>query len=52
MAHPFATHADLMKILLVYNTYQEPGGEEVVFGKERRLLEEAGHEVFEYRSPQ
>jgi glycosyltransferase involved in cell wall biosynthesis len=38
-----------MKILLVYNTYQEPGGEEVVFGKERRLLEEAGHEVFEYR---
>lgn len=38
-----------MKILLVYNTYQEPGGEEVVFGKERRLLEEAGHEVSEYR---
>ena len=38
-----------MKILLVYNTYQEPGGEEVVFAKERRLLEEGGHEVFEYR---
>ncbi len=38
-----------MKILLVYNTYQEPGGELVVFGKERHLLEEAGHEVFEYR---
>jgi glycosyltransferase involved in cell wall biosynthesis len=38
-----------MKILLVYNTYQEPGGEQVVFGKERHLLEEGGHEVFEYR---
>ncbi len=38
-----------MKILLVYNTYQEPGGEQVVFGKERRLLEEGGNEVFEYR---
>ena len=38
-----------MKILLVYNTYQEPGGELVVFRKERHLLEEAGHEVLEYR---
>ncbi|MGA8489215.1 MAG: glycosyltransferase [Terriglobales bacterium] len=38
-----------MKILLVYNNYQDPGGEEVVFGKERHLLEEGGHEVFEYR---
>lgn len=37
-----------MKILLVYNTYQEPGGELVVFEKERALLRQAGHEVFEY----
>ena len=38
-----------MKILLVYNSYQEPGGEDVVFRKEGGLLREAGHEVSEYR---
>jgi len=38
-----------MKILLVYNQYQEPGGEEVVVRKEGDLLQQAGHEVFEYR---
>lgn len=38
-----------MRILLVYNSYQEPGGEDVVFRKEGRLLREAGHEVSEYR---
>ena len=38
-----------MKILLVYNSYQEPGGEDVVFRKEGHLLREAGHEVSEYR---
>ena len=34
-----------MKILLVHNRYQIPGGEEVVFEQERALLERAGHEV-------
>jgi glycosyltransferase involved in cell wall biosynthesis len=38
-----------VKILLVYNSYQEPGGEDVVFRKEGGLLREAGHEVSEYR---
>jgi glycosyltransferase involved in cell wall biosynthesis len=38
-----------VKILLVYNSYQEPGGEDVVFRKEGNLLREAGHEVSEYR---
>jgi len=34
-----------MKILLVHNRYQIPGGEEVVVEQERQMLEEAGHEV-------
>jgi len=34
-----------VKILLVHNTYQHPGGEDIVFGQERRLLERAGHQV-------
>ncbi len=38
-----------MRILLVYNSYQDPGGEDVVFQKEARLLTEAGHEVVAYR---
>lgn len=38
-----------MKILLVYNQYQEPGGEEVVVAKERDLLAKHGHDVSEYR---
>jgi glycosyltransferase involved in cell wall biosynthesis len=38
-----------VRILLVYNSYQEPGGEDVVFGKEGNLLRQAGHEVSEYR---
>lgn len=38
-----------MKILLVHNAYREPGGEDVVVAKERRLLEEKGHVVIEYR---
>jgi glycosyltransferase involved in cell wall biosynthesis len=38
-----------VKILLVFNSYQEPGGEDVVFRKEGHLLKEAGHEVSEYR---
>lgn len=38
-----------MKVLLVHNTYQQPGGEDVVFQRERDLLRGHGHEVIEYR---
>jgi glycosyltransferase involved in cell wall biosynthesis len=38
-----------MKILLVHNAYQQPGGEDVVFQLERDMLRGAGHEVLEYR---
>jgi glycosyltransferase involved in cell wall biosynthesis len=37
-----------MKILLVHNTYQQPGGEDVVFQNEKSLLERAGHQVIQY----
>ncbi|HKS76286.1 MAG TPA: glycosyltransferase family 4 protein [Terriglobales bacterium] len=37
-----------MKILLVHNTYQQPGGEDVVFEHERKLLESMGHQVQTY----
>ena len=37
-----------MKILLIHNTYQQPGGEDVVFEQERRLLEQHGQEVVTY----
>jgi glycosyltransferase involved in cell wall biosynthesis len=33
---------------MVHNTYQQPGGEDVVFRQERRLLEEHGHTVVGY----
>lgn len=38
-----------MKIVLVHNTYQQPGGEDVVFEQERANLERAGHEVIVYQ---
>ncbi|HZP02727.1 MAG TPA: glycosyltransferase family 4 protein [Terriglobia bacterium] len=38
-----------MKIILVHNTYQRPGGEDVVFDQERLLLEAHGHDVVAYR---
>jgi len=38
-----------MKIVLVHNTYQLPGGEDVVFRNECNLLKSAGHEVIEYQ---
>ncbi|HEV2176114.1 MAG TPA: glycosyltransferase family 4 protein [Terriglobia bacterium] len=38
-----------MKVLLVHNSYQQPGGEDIVFEQERRLLESAGHDVVTYR---
>lgn len=37
-----------MKILLVHNMYQQPGGEDTVFNQERELLESAGHQVLTY----
>lgn len=37
-----------MKILLVHNSYQLPGGEDVVYQRERDLLTAHGHEVVEY----
>lgn len=37
-----------MNILLVHNTYQQPGGEDVVFTQERRMLENKGHRVSTY----
>jgi glycosyltransferase involved in cell wall biosynthesis len=38
-----------MKILIVHNSYQRPGGEDVVFEQESRLLERTGHTVIAYR---
>lgn len=37
-----------LKIVLVHNTYQQPGGEDVVFEQECRMLEHAGHQVVTY----
>jgi glycosyltransferase involved in cell wall biosynthesis len=38
----------MMKILLVHNFYQQPGGEDVVFEQERHMLERNGHQVITY----
>jgi len=38
-----------MKILLVHNHYQRPGGEDAGAAREARLLAEHGHAVIEYR---
>ncbi len=37
-----------MKLLLVHNTYQHPGGEDTVFEREAALLREHGHTVLTY----
>jgi glycosyltransferase involved in cell wall biosynthesis len=37
-----------MKILLVHNAYQQPGGEDTVFENECRLLRRFGHDVITY----
>jgi glycosyltransferase involved in cell wall biosynthesis len=37
-----------VKIALVHNTYQQPGGEDRVFEQERRMLESGGHEVIPF----
>ncbi|MGO8792281.1 MAG: glycosyltransferase family 4 protein [Terriglobia bacterium] len=38
-----------MKIVLVHNFYQLPGGEDRVYAQERELLESRGHEVVTYQ---
>jgi len=38
-----------VKILLAHNEYQQPGGEDVVFEQEKRILERGGHEVLTYK---
>jgi glycosyltransferase involved in cell wall biosynthesis len=37
-----------MKVLLVHNEYQQPGGEDVVVSNQARFLEERGHHVSRY----
>ncbi len=37
-----------MKVVLVHNYYQQPGGEDEVFSQERSLLESRGHQVVVY----
>jgi len=38
-----------VKVLLVHNAYQQPGGEDVVFEQEGQMLKSAGHDVVLYR---
>jgi glycosyltransferase involved in cell wall biosynthesis len=38
-----------MNILLIHNTYQNPGGEDIVVDQETKLLEQNGHRVSIYR---
>ncbi len=38
-----------MRVLIVHNHYQQPGGEDVVVAQETALLRAYGHEVIEYR---
>jgi glycosyltransferase involved in cell wall biosynthesis len=37
-----------MKVLVAHNFYQSPGGEDVVFLREKTMLASRGHEVIEY----
>lgn len=37
-----------MRILLIHNSYQQFGGEDVVFSQEQELLKHAGHQVLTY----
>lgn len=39
-----------MRILLVHNQYQQPGGEDTIFNTEASLLESYGHQVIRYIS--
>src|SRR5258708_467217 len=38
-----------MNLLIVHNTYQQTGGEDIVVEQERRLLERYGHKVTVYQ---
>lgn len=38
----------LMNVLIIHNTYQQPGGEDVVVAQEIKLLEQHGHRVHLY----
>jgi glycosyltransferase involved in cell wall biosynthesis len=38
-----------LKVLLVHNTYQQPGGEDVVFQQEAQMLKKAGHQIVLYQ---
>ena len=38
-----------MKVLVVHNYYQQPGGEDATFEQECRLLERYGHQVVRYQ---
>jgi glycosyltransferase involved in cell wall biosynthesis len=37
-----------MKVLVIHNRYQQPGGEDVVFAQECQLLQRYGHQVVTY----
>jgi glycosyltransferase involved in cell wall biosynthesis len=39
----------MMKVLIIHNSYQQPGGEDVVVSEESRLLESQGHTVIRYQ---
>ena len=39
------TWGDFLKVLMVHNSYQQLGGEDVVFDQERQMLERAGQQV-------
>ena len=38
-----------MKVLIIHNSYRQPGGEDILVEQERALLQHSGHEVIEYR---
>ena len=38
-----------MKMLIIHNSYQQPGGEDVVFAQECQLLAGHGHQVLTYQ---
>jgi len=38
-----------MKVAIIHNTYQQPGGEDVVVAEEKRMLENHGHNVVSYQ---
>jgi glycosyltransferase involved in cell wall biosynthesis len=38
-----------MKVTIIHNTYQQPGGEDTAVAEETRLLESRGHKIVSYR---